>query len=123
MKLSSTLGAALGAAALVVTSAGVSSAAPTAYTCPIGNICFYSGSNGTGQRCNWQVSDPDWRAGTTTCSWSSSANVRSVYNNGYTGVVYYTGANYTSRVGCTGAGGSGNLTGTYKVRSHEFGGC
>lgn len=123
-KLASVLGVGVGAAALVLTAVGPSTAAPAAYSCPVGNVCFYSGTDGSGQRCNWQVDDPDWRGGSTVCSWSGSSNVRSVYNNAYSDVAYYLGANYSNYVGCTVVGDSGNLTGSgYKIRSHDLGGC
>jgi hypothetical protein len=93
-----------------------------AYSCPSGDICFYSGDDGTGDRCNWDANDADWRNGTTRCSWSADKNVRSVYNNGTSGmaVVYYSGANYETRKGCTTKGKKGNLAGTYKLRSHKW---
>lgn len=95
-----------------------------AYNCPVGYICFYSGDNGTGDRCAWDGNDNDWRNGNIKCSWSADKNVRSVYNNGTSGspstVVYYAGANYETRKGCTTRGKKGNLAGTYKLRSHRW---
>ncbi|MFD6589039.1 peptidase inhibitor family I36 protein [Streptomyces anulatus] len=93
-----------------------------AYSCPEGDICFYTGDNGTGERCNWDGNDNDWRNGTIQCSWAADKNVRSIYNNGTSGmaVVYYSGANYETRKGCTTKGKKGNLAGTYKVRSHKW---
>ncbi|MEU0169564.1 peptidase inhibitor family I36 protein [Streptomyces iakyrus] len=107
-------------------SLGVTSAPAQAqvrtYSCPSGDICFYSGDDGTGDRCNWDGNDNDWRNGATKCSWSADKNVRSVYNNGTSGmaVVYYGGANYETRKGCTTKGKKGNLAGTYKLRSHKW---
>ena len=75
----------------------------------------------------WDVADPDWLSGSIQCSWADTDNVRSVYNNSgpeggheWTGVVYYLGANYDDRIGCTRNFQGGNLAGTYKVRSHEW---
>jgi Peptidase inhibitor family I36 len=107
-------------------------AGPTAsYSdCPKGDICFYTGKNGTGRMCNWEGNDSDWRRGAIRCSWSGTRNVRSVYNNGYDSgnkdVAYYVGANYKDsngnprRIGCTKVGKQGNLAGTYKLRSHKW---
>jgi hypothetical protein len=59
-----------------------------------------------------------------TCSWATSNNVKSVWNNGvsssYTGVVFYLERNYVHRVGCTQQGHRGNLVGDYKVLSHKW---
>ncbi|MGW4871331.1 peptidase inhibitor family I36 protein [Streptomyces chartreusis] len=107
---------------LGVTTAPVQAAEPRAYSCPSGDICFYSGDDGTGDRCNWDGNDNDWRNGAIRCSWSADKNVRSVFNNGTSGmaVVYYSGANYETRKGCTTKGKKGNLAGTYKLRSHKW---
>lgn len=90
--------------------------------CTSGNICFYTGDNGTGKMCKWDGNDNDWRNGSIQCSWAADNNVRSVYNNGTSGmsVVYYSGANYETRKGCTKSGVKGNLAGTYKLRSHKW---
>lgn len=92
--------------------------------CKSGNICFYTGDNGTGKMCQWTGNDDDWRNGAIQCSWAADNNVRSVYNNGvsgtYTAVIYYSGANYQTRKGCTTLGKKGNLAGTYKLRSHKW---
>lgn len=120
-----TILAASAAVAIVLSLAVPASAdVAAAYSCPSGHICFYTGDNGTGSRCSWDVDDPDWRNGAIQCSWAADYNVRSVFNNStspnFTGVVYYLGANYEDRVGCTRQGQSGNLAGTYKVRSHHW---
>lgn len=110
------------ATAVAMTVPGSASAA--SWDCPGGNICFYSGDNGSGQRCVWDTDDRDWRNGADQCSWAADKNVRSVFNNdtkpGFTGVVYYKGANYDDRAGCTKQGQKGNLAGTYKLRSHQW---
>jgi phosphodiesterase/alkaline phosphatase D-like protein len=115
-------------AALALT-AGLALAVPgtadaAAFSCPSGHVCFYTGDNGTGSRCLWSTADPDWRNGAIQCSWAADRNVRSVFNNGtspsFTGVVYYKGASYQDRAGCTRQGQSGNLAGTYKLRSHQW---
>lgn len=97
--------------------------ARAAVDCGSGNVCFWTGFNFTGSRCAWSVADPDWQSGTIRCSWSATTNVKSVFNAGTssaTGVAYYTGANYSNRIGCTRQQHGGNLAGTYKVRSHRW---
>jgi peptidase inhibitor family I36 len=95
--------------------------------CPSGNVCFWTGDNGTGSRCTWSVDDPDWQGGNIRCSWAATRTAQSVYNHGTSGrsVSYYTGANYSgSRAGCTAAGGQGNFQGNqgngYFLRSHKW---
>lgn len=114
-----------GSASTVTGSAGISGDAGIAASysdCPKGDVCFYSGSNGTGNMCNWDVSDPDWRSGAITCFGVTTP--RSIYNNGYAGgyddVVYYINTGYNDRIGCTRVGVQGNLAGTYVVRSHQW---
>lgn len=94
------------------------------WACKKGRVCFWKGFNGTGKRCMWRHKDPNWLAGAIKCSWSDTANVRSVWNRkgGYEGVVYYYNKNYGNRIGCTKPGKSnrGNLAGTYAPRSHRW---
>jgi hypothetical protein len=97
--------------------------ARAAVSCPSGYVCFWTGSNFTGSKCQWDVADPDWQGGSIRCSWSATSNVKSVFNAGTssaTGVAYYGGANYVDRKGCTRQQHGGNLAGTYKVRSHRW---
>lgn len=90
-------------------------------SCPRGDVCFW---NTSGQRCNWNVADPNWSGGNIRCSWAKTKNVRYIYNNGrssaFTGVAYYKSTNYRNRVGCTRQGKQGYLRGTYKVASHRW---
>jgi hypothetical protein len=107
-------------------SAQAAAAGPTAWSCPIEHVCFYTGDDGTGQMCAWSQDDRDWRSGTIVCSWSSSTRAQSVYNNGDSGapVSYYTGVGYTGRVGCVASGTHGNFAGGsgagYYLRSHTW---
>ncbi|MGW0825183.1 peptidase inhibitor family I36 protein [Streptomyces sp. NPDC002845] len=116
-------GAALVAGAAVMIMPGTAQAASYS-DCKKGDICFYTGYNGTGKMCSWDGNDSDWRGGSIRCSWAGTNNVKSVYNNGYNSgkkdVVYYKKADYKDRVGCTKVGKQGNLAGTYKVRSHKW---
>ncbi|WP_089154304.1 peptidase inhibitor family I36 protein [Micromonospora sp. NBS 11-29] len=93
-------------------------------SCDPGNVCFYTGWNGTGSKCSWSDADPDWANGNIQCSWALTSNVLSVWNNGqstaYQGVVYYYSNNYNDRAGCTRRWNRGNLQGTYKLRSHQW---
>ena len=99
-------------------------ASARAWSCGAGFVCFYTGANGGGSRCAWSVADPSWTGGTSVCSWATTTNVKSVWNNGssssYTGVAYYLSRDYGNRVGCTPQGARGNLVGDYKVLSHQW---
>jgi Peptidase inhibitor family I36 len=113
-------------AAMVITAATFmvtpASANEVNYSCPAGNVCFYTGFDGSGSRCRWGADDPDWQGGGVRCSWSGTTNVRSIWNNTSRAVDYYTSANHPNRdrIGCTHSGIAGNLAGTYKLRSHKF---
>ena len=111
----------------LTTSTQAAEVMPAAYSdCPSQHVCFWTGDNGTGSMCYWSGDDPDWRSGAITCSWSATRRAQSVYNNGTSGasVSYYTGANYSGRVGCTARGGYGNFEGNggagYYLRSHRW---
>ncbi|HEU5470696.1 MAG TPA: peptidase inhibitor family I36 protein [Actinophytocola sp.] len=96
-----------------------------AWECSEFHICFWTGRNGTGSRCIWDIADPDWTSGGVVCSWAKTKNVASVMNlgtssDGSTGVAYYTQTNYNSRIGCTRNQHGGNLAGTYQLRSHKW---
>ncbi|MDT0446347.1 peptidase inhibitor family I36 protein [Streptomyces johnsoniae] len=124
------------AAALALTNPAHSHAAPAApdisetdlaraaAACTSGWVCFWSGHNFSGSKCQWDVADRDWLGGAARCSWSKGTAVKSVFNagvsGGLTGVAYYTGVDYTNRIGCTPQGLGGNLAGTYTVRSHRW---
>lgn len=106
--------------------AGASPAAAASYAnCAAGNVCFYTGSGGSGSMCSWSDADTDWSAGAVRCSWARSTPARSVYNNGrstaYTAVAWYTSPNYvpSSYNGCMGRTWSGNIGPVY-VLSHKW---
>lgn len=69
--------------------------------------------------CNWFQFDQDWTSGSTTCSWATTKNVKSVVNLTSKRMQYYKAANYIDRVGSTLSGQMGNLAGTYMLRSHR----
>ncbi|WP_405554917.1 peptidase inhibitor family I36 protein [Streptomyces sp. NBC_01171] len=100
-----------------------SAAQLAAVDCAQGDVCFWSDFNFTGSKCAWDVADPDWQGGAVKCSWAATTNVRSVFNAGTgssSGVAFYSGTNYSGRIGCTRNQQGGNLAGTYKVRSHKW---
>lgn len=115
--LSIVLGSALGLAAPAAAAAPYSD-------CASGYVCFYTEQNGGGSKCTWFDNDNDWTSGNITCSWATTSNVRSIANKGkskdFTGVAYFSEAYYGNRQGCTPQGGSGNLRGNYKLRSHKW---
>ncbi|WP_282693178.1 peptidase inhibitor family I36 protein [Streptomyces sp. CC208A] len=93
--------------------------------CPSGWICFWSGSNGTGSRCQWSSSlNPRARE---ECSWMNNGTyTKSVYNRTSYRYHYYKAFNYKDRIGSTLSGGQGNLAGTYNIGSlcrHNASGC
>ncbi|MDX3384695.1 peptidase inhibitor family I36 protein [Streptomyces niveiscabiei] len=93
--------------------------------CPSGWICFWSGSNGTGSRCQWSSSlNPRARE---ECSWMNNGTVtKSVYNRTSYRYHYYRAFSYQDRIGSTLSGGQGNLAGTYTIGSlcrHNASGC
>jgi hypothetical protein len=100
------------------------SAADWVGSCTPGNVCFYSGPNGTGSKCSWSDKDPDWANGNVQCSWALTTNPRSVWNNGqstaFQGVVYYRARDFKDRAGCTRRWNRGNLVGDYRILSHEW---
>jgi hypothetical protein len=96
-----------------------------AWTCSTGDMCAWTGLDGTGSRCAWTNADNDWRAGATVCSWASSTNVQSIYNHGtsasYSGVAFYSGANYSGFLFCVPQGWIADISaGGLNIRSHKW---
>ncbi len=128
MRKTRTMLAGLGTAVLLATvSAPMASAAPADAqewgACASGNVCFCTGTYGTGSKCSWSVADADRTQGSIRCSWSQTHNVKSVWNRGTSsasGVAYYQWANYNTRKGCTPQGARGSLAGTYMLKSHQW---
>ncbi|MEV7289790.1 peptidase inhibitor family I36 protein [Streptomyces sp. NPDC093252] len=116
-------GVALAGLAVVVPPASANAATAAYSDCPSGNVCFYTGTGGTGSRCNWSNADSDWASGAITCSWALTSPARSMYNHGtstaFTAVAFYHGVNYTSYNGCMGQGWAGNIGPAY-LRSHQW---
>ncbi|MGW2641163.1 peptidase inhibitor family I36 protein [Streptomyces sp. NPDC001348] len=123
---------ALAAAALTFATGALGLIAPNtasastqaAWDCPSGNLCVWTGSNGTGHRCNWSDADPDWWNGSIQCSWSDTQNVGSAKNNGtsssYNFVVLYTGANYSGDYYCLAQHGDTWSDVGIRFRSHRW---
>jgi hypothetical protein len=93
--------------------------------CPSTYVCFYTGLNGTGQKCQWQSAS---RQHADDCSWADTTNVRSIANHGtnsaYSGVCYYRLPNMDGSTGPVkhlGQGDRVNLPdGGWKVLSHQW---
>ncbi|NGO47043.1 peptidase inhibitor family I36 protein [Streptomyces ureilyticus] len=114
----------------VVVLAGLSSSTASAgeaanWECSKGYVCFYSNGNGSsyGEKCSWQGNNSDWQK-KPGCGWSSSKKVRSVYNNGTSGmdVLYYdaAGNHGADKVGCVSSGKKKNLDAPTALRSHKW---
>ncbi|WP_412538608.1 peptidase inhibitor family I36 protein [Longispora sp. K20-0274] len=75
------------------------------WECSVGDLCVWTGQNGTGSRCAWTNSDNDWLAGAIQCSWAAGSDVHSLWNRGtstgYSGVAVYNDANYVNRWWCS----------------------
>ncbi|MFF9838651.1 peptidase inhibitor family I36 protein [Streptomyces sp. NPDC020422] len=122
----------LGLAAVAVAVAGSLTAPGSAgaaapldpWSCTPGAFCVYSGADGTGKACGWQVDDPDWRKGSTVCAWSKDTRVRSARNRGSSGapVAAFTRVGYAgTKAFCLASGRKINLpaAGTY-LASHTW---
>ncbi|MGV9526713.1 peptidase inhibitor family I36 protein [Streptomyces cellulosae] len=117
----------LAAAALVgalAAPASVTAAPVDPWTCTPGAFCAYPHDNGKGSPCGWQIDDPDWRSGSSVCSWSKRTRVQSVFNNGTSGapVSLWTKAGMKgTKVLCVRKGQKLNLkgAGTF-IRSHTW---
>jgi hypothetical protein len=114
-----------GAAALAVAGAGLGAMPAQAldrYVCEEGYVCFYSETNGLGQKCSWEGNDDYWLNSPGRCSWAGTKIVKSVYNNGTSGmdVLYYdaVGSNGADKVGCVDHKEKKNITGSHLLRSH-----
>ena len=88
-------------------------------SCPPGNLCFFTGPNGTGSMCRWTQVDDDWTRAPTTCSWARTQNVCSIFNRWSGTVDYFRGVGFTLHVGSTRRDVAGNLACTYHVLSHH----
>jgi hypothetical protein len=101
-----------------------SASTQAAWDCPSGDLCVWTGSNGTGSRCTWSNADPDWWSGSIQCSWSDTQNVGSAKNSGtsssYGYVVLYTGANYTGDGYCIPQHGGTWAGLNVRIRSHRW---
>jgi hypothetical protein len=95
------------------------------FDCPTGDLCAYSGPDGTGSRCVWSGSDDNWLSGSISCSWAGTKPVLSVYNKGtspdYEGVALYLSPNYVDQAFCAQQGTATDFEGVgVKTRSHQW---
>ncbi|MGA4843623.1 peptidase inhibitor family I36 protein [Streptomyces sp. G45] len=92
-----------------------------AWSCSSGYVCFYTGLNGTGQRCQWRDASTDHRR---DCSWAARTKVKSIWNRGtsgsFSGVTYYRSTGYRGPIDCVRQGDRGNLRPFYIVLSHKW---
>ncbi|MFD5701226.1 peptidase inhibitor family I36 protein [Streptomyces lasiicapitis] len=108
------------------TGAGAAGAAPAGERawagCDYGEICVYSGLNGTGTRCDWYGDDSNWASGAETCS----IRVKSIWNNGkpeaYRHVNFFFKAGHDDFYACARHGWRGNTgpTNGVKLLSHGW---
>lgn len=127
------LGAALAVGSALSTGSGAMAATPAGTQaawggCAVGDICVYTGLNGTGSVCAWDGDDPDWLGGAIKCSWAGTKNVKSIWNRGtggagdYRHVAFYKKADFEDYYACAAQGFKGN-TGPdagVRLRSHEW---
>ena len=126
----------LGGAATAVNASETGSPAPVvakeeyttqAYSCAAGDFCVWDQLGGVGNRCAWDVADPDWRAGAIRCSWSGVRKVLSAKDNGndsrFLAVAVFHGADYNpnTRFACLQRGVPYDITeGGVFLRSHRW---
>ena len=100
------------------------------------SVCFFSEQYGNGEMCAWKGDDRDWLSGPGACPWTRTDPVKSIFNNGDASkarhnVAYWLGKDWKydwdnpertrdEPVGCTSVNQQGNLTGTYRPRSHRW---
>lgn len=102
--------------------ANVTDPSPRFGNCPSWDVCFYTGINGSGSMCHWDVADPDWTTGNVKCSWAKTSLVRSMVNKTASTVTYYPCANGGgSPLSTTKPAGWSNLPVPSHLRSHFFG--
>lgn len=115
-------------AAVAVASGGLTAAAITPASaateawsdCPSGYFCAWSGSNGTGSRCQWEGNSESWYF---DCSWAGNKYPHSVYNHGTSGrgVTIYAWVSWEQPIGgCVTKGEKVNLAGNYYIGSHAW---
>lgn len=95
------------------------------HRCPENSACFFSEPDGKGEICHWKDAVEDASKGPGKCSWAESEPVRSVFNNAnemdpFHALAYYREPGHAFRAGCTTVHAQGNLSGTYRVLSHQW---
>ncbi|GAA3088581.1 hypothetical protein GCM10010449_10390 [Streptomyces rectiviolaceus] len=100
------------------------------------SVCFFSEQNGNGEMCVWGSDDRNWLKAPGTCAWARTEPVKSIFNHGDAtradhNVAYWLGEDFRydwdnpererdEPVGCTSVNQQGNLSGTYRPRSHKW---
>ncbi|MFR9794381.1 protein kinase domain-containing protein [Streptomyces sp. MS06] len=111
------------------TGSPTASAQPVGYDrCLPGDVCFFTGRDGTGAMCAWEGDDTDWARGETTCSWAGKRDALSVFNNGhdttqgeiFIDVVYFARDSLRDRLGCVEVGTRHNLPTPLRPMSHRW---
>ncbi|MFI6499569.1 serine/threonine-protein kinase [Nonomuraea typhae] len=95
------------------------------YRCPENSACFFAENDGKGEMCSWTDSSKDWAGEPGRCAWALTRPVKSVFNNAneldpYHALAFYMERDHQRRKGCTSVHAQGNLSGTYKVLSHQW---
>ncbi|MFJ3640842.1 peptidase inhibitor family I36 protein [Streptomyces sp. NPDC090108] len=106
------LGTAAAVAAVLSPVSASAAPSPRYNDCGVGLFCVWSGSDASGQKCEWRVDDLNWQAGSRVCKWAKGTRVRSVYNHGESGapVSAYTAVDYGgTKAFCLRSGARGNL--------------
>jgi len=87
------------------------------WNCSVGYVCFFTGANGTGDRCQYSESH---KKANEICSWGLKKPL-SVWNRTSSKATYYGSQDFRDKIGSTESGKRGNLQGTYTIRSLKVG--
>lgn len=107
--------------AVPATAATRTSARP--WSCHYGDVCVYSKPDGRGRKCEWSVSDPDWRRGSVRCSFALPRSIWVSSGMRVDGVRFYGAANYKQPLYLIKSGEGKNVNshgGGFTVRSHRL---
>ncbi|MGI5365206.1 peptidase inhibitor family I36 protein [Streptomyces iakyrus] len=111
-------GVAVAALAVVVMPGNTQAAEARDQGCPTGFVCFYTGSFGSGDRCQWSEDDPDRYDGPVRCSWIGAEPVRSIRNQGSTPVAVHRQRDFAGPSVCVVPGATVNVVDRF--RSHRW---
>ncbi|MFF9031500.1 peptidase inhibitor family I36 protein [Streptomyces iakyrus] len=111
-------GVAVAALAVVAMPGSTQAAEDRDQDCPTGYVCFYSGSWGSGDRCQSSEDDPNWYDGPVRCSWTGTEPVRSIRNQGSTPVAVHRQRDFAGPPVCVAPGATVNVVDRF--RSHRW---